>query len=132
MNPILLNDCVQASFAGTKTFPEIVGRLMAENVEWYSSNLLFGMTTHYAPDGAHHQTAWPGWKVPSIADAFDAEKVASAIRASQKGEIRYPDFLARIADAGTVYYTVHLRGRKALYFGRHGDFHVELFPPAKS
>lgn len=128
MNPTLLNDCIHSSFAGTTTFPEIVGRLIGDNIQWYSSNLLFGVTTYYAPEGAHHQAAWPGWSVPPIADAFDAEKVSSAIRASQKGEIIYPAFLARIAEAGTVYYTVHLQGRKALYFGRHGDFHMELFP----
>jgi hypothetical protein len=27
-----------------------------------------------------------------------------------------------------VYYTVHLKGRKAIYFGRHGDFYIEPFP----
>lgn len=113
-------------------FPEIVAALGADGVEWYSANLLFGATTHYGMDGSHHQTKWAAWTTPAIADSFDAGKVLSAIRSSQKGGIDYPTFLALIAAAGTVYYTVHLKGRKALYFGRHGDFHVEHFPVART
>jgi hypothetical protein len=30
--------------------------------------------------------------------------------------------------AGTASYSVYLNGRKAIYFGRNGDFHVEPFP----
>ena len=33
-----------------------------------------------------------------------------------------------IAAAGVVYYTVHLQGGKAVYFGRHGDSFTEPFP----
>lgn len=131
MNSPILDQCVAASFDSTMTFPEIVSRLMAEHIEWYSANLLFGVTTYYTPDGGHHQVKWPMPAPSAIADAFASEKVLSAIRASQLGEINYPEFLRRIAEAGTVYYTVHLRGKKALYFGRHGDHHTELFPAAK-
>jgi uncharacterized protein YbcV (DUF1398 family) len=52
----------------------------------------------------------------------------AAIRASQRGESTYREFLRRISAAGVVYYTVHMQGRKAIYFGRHGDFYIEPFP----
>lgn len=131
MNSALFEKCLTGAFAGTMTFGETIGHLTDEGVEWYSANLLFGVSTHYASDGSHHQAKWPNWTVPPIADAFDADQVVAALRAIQKQEIIYPEFLRRIAAAGTVYYTVHLKGRKAIYFGRHGDFYIEPFPPQK-
>lgn len=109
-------------------FPEIVGQLTTDGVVWYSANLIFQASTAYAADGTYHQVKWPAGHELAIADAFDAEGVQAAIRASQQGQISYTQFLDRVAAAGTVYYTVHLTGRKAIYFGRHGEFHVEEFP----
>ena len=128
MTPEILNQTVADSFGGARNFGEIVGQLIIDEVEWYSANLRFGVSTFYAADGSHHQTAWPSWRVLTIAEAFAADQVLAAIRASQKGEHRYPEFLQKIAEAGCVYYTVHLQGRKAIYFGRHGDFYIEPFP----
>lgn len=128
MKAEILESCVAGAFAGTMPFGETVGHMYEEGVEWYSANLLFGVSTHYAADGTHHQSKWPGWQVPEIAGRFSEAGVVAAIRASQAGQIKYPEFLQRIAGAGVVYYTVHMHGRKAIYFGRHGDFHIELFP----
>ena len=86
------------------------------------------MTTHYASDLSYHQTRWPQDTPRPIADAFSPDLVVAAIRAIQKRESIYPEFIRQIAAAGTVYYTVHLQGRKAIYFGRHGEFYIEPFP----
>lgn len=132
MNSQLHQQCLAGAFAGTLTFGETIGHLLQDQVEWYSANLPFGVSTHYAADGTHDQTPWPNWTVPPIADAFDADRVLAAIRAIQAKEIHYPEFLRQIAAAGCVYYTVHLQGKKAIYFGRHGDFYIEPFPTTKA
>jgi hypothetical protein len=31
-------------------------------------------------------------------------------------------------EAGTVYYIAYLEGKRVMYIGREGDFHVEHFP----
>lgn len=128
MRPHILDQCTAGAFDGSVPFPETVRRIMEDGVEWYSANLILGMKTYYGPDLSHHPTPWPKWTPPPIADTFSPEGVNAAIRASQAGEIRYPEFLRRIAKAGVVYYTVHLHGRQAIYFGRHGDSWVEPFP----
>ena len=107
------------------TFGETIGHMIEAEVEWYSANLIFGMTTHYFADLSHHQAKWTDYTQREIAQTFSEEGVVAAIRAIQKREITYREFLQRIADAGVVYYTVHLLGRKAIYFGRHGDFYIE-------
>lgn len=129
MTPAILDQCTAGALDGTVPFPETIRKLLTDGVEWYSANLIFGMKTYYGADLGHHQTPWPDWNPPRIAEAFCAESVSKAIRASQAKEITYRQFLQRIADAGVVYYTVHLKGRKAIYFGRHGDSFTEPFPP---
>jgi len=128
MTSTLLDQCTAGAFDGTVPFPETIRRITADGVEWYSANLVFGMKTYYGSDLSHHQTPWPAWTPPRIADTFSADGVNAAIRASQARQIDYRAFLQRIADAGVVYYTVHLQGRKAVYFGRHGDSFTEPFP----
>jgi uncharacterized protein YbcV (DUF1398 family) len=128
MTPGILDRCTAGAFDGSVPFPETVRKITEDGVEWYSANLIFGMKTYYGTDLSHYQTAWPNWTTPQIADEFCSEGVSAAIRASQAKEINYQEFLKRIADAGVVYYTVHLQGRKAIYFGRHGDSFTEPFP----
>lgn len=130
MNTKRLDQCANGSFQGSISFPEIVEALLADGVTWYSANLIFRVTTYYNHGGGHHQAPWPEVSLPPLAADFDAAKVQSAIKASQNKEIGYRGFLARIAEAGVVYYTVHMTGRKAIYFGEHGDFHIEAFPTA--
>lgn len=128
MTPEILDQCTAGAFDGSVPFPETVKRITEDGVEWYSANLIFGLKTFYGPDLSHYQTPWSNWITPQIAAEFRPESVSAAIRASQAKEIDYPEFLRRIADAGVVFYTVHLKGRKAIYFGRHGDSFTEPFP----
>jgi uncharacterized protein YbcV (DUF1398 family) len=128
MTPKVLDQCTSGAFDGSVPFPETVQRITEDGVEWYSANLIFGMKTYYGADLSHYQTPWVNWTTPRIADEFRSGSVGAAIRASQAGEINYREFLKRIAEAGVVYYTVHLTGRRAIYFGRHGEFHIEPFP----
>jgi hypothetical protein len=128
MTPQLLDQCTAGAFDGSVPFPETIRRITEDGVEWYSANLIFGLKIYYGADLSHHQTPWPNWTRPPIADEFSPEGVSAAIRASQAGKINYREFLALIAAAGVVYYTVHLKGRRAIYFGRHGDSFTEPFP----
>jgi uncharacterized protein YbcV (DUF1398 family) len=66
----------------------------------------------------------------SIADAFSGDAVIAALRAVQARQITYPEFLARLLDAGCVGYFVYLAGKRAIYLGRTGEMHIEHFPPA--
>ena len=132
MNTELLNKCCADAFAGTMTFPETIRHMASIGVRWYSANLALGMKTHYFDCGETHVVKWPGWTAGEVCPVFNEAGVDSAIRAIQRGEIIYPEFLRRIAAAGVVVYTVHLHGRKAIYLGADGDFHIEPFPPVIS
>ena len=66
------------------------------------------------------------------ADDFSQSGLVAAIRAAQADQIRYPEFVNRAMAAGTVAYWALLTGKRVVYFGRNGEFHVEEFPRSKS
>jgi uncharacterized protein YbcV (DUF1398 family) len=111
------------------TFPAVVKALMEVEVERYHADLVTGRKTYYRADGdfedveVHKAGGAPG--------EFSAEGVEKAVRAIQRQEIGYREFCRQIADAGCVGYFVSLTGRRAVYYGRTGDEHVEWFPGAK-
>lgn len=128
MNPSILEQGNSGTFNGSILFPEILAKLSAEGVESYSSNLIRGMTTYYGSDLSHLSIPWPKGHQHPVASEFSPSAVTAAIRASQAREILYPTFLYRIAVAGVASYSVYLKGRKAIYFSRHGECITEPFP----
>jgi len=112
------------------TFPEVVKALMEVGIERYHADLVAGRKTYYLPDGDFEET--PAHEVGGAARAFSAESVEKAVRAIQGREIAYREFCRRIVDAGCVGYFVSLAGRRAVYYGRTADTHVEWFPGAKA
>jgi uncharacterized protein YbcV (DUF1398 family) len=111
------------------TFPEVVKALMEAGVERYHADLVAARKTYYLPSGEFEEHTVDKVGAPVL--AFSAEGVEKAVRAIQRQEIGYRAFCRQIADAGCVGYLVSLTGRRAVYYGRSGDEHVEWFPGAK-
>ncbi len=122
-------ECTRGSDAGLLTFPQVVGRLMELGVERYLADLTRGEKTYYLATG---ESCVVGGGTPGqhAAELFDAAAIEAAIRASQAQTIGYAEFCDRVAAAGCVGYVVSIAGRRAVYFGRTGDTHVEPFPQA--
>lgn len=126
----VVEECTRASEEETMTFPQILGRLAEAGVEGYYCDLRKETKTYYTGDGAAVEVK--GWDVEApIAAAFDAEKVASAVGQSQRLEHTYREFCEKIKAAGCAGYLVSLLGRRAVYFGRTGETHVEYFPGSR-
>jgi uncharacterized protein YbcV (DUF1398 family) len=128
MDNAILHDCLTQAFAGRMTFPETVGRMIETGVERYDADLTRLEKMHYGADGSTHLEAMPLADAPAVPVEFSSQGVQAAITAIQRRQIEYPEFLRRVMAAGTAGYSVYLNGRKAIYFGRNGDFHVEPFP----
>jgi uncharacterized protein YbcV (DUF1398 family) len=127
MNIEVLKNEMAGSLAGTIAFPAVVRTLVAEGVESYHADLVRLEKTFYTPGGKTHVEKLD-FPTRPIGKEFDHAEVLAALRASQAGVQEYPEFLRRVMDAGTTSYTVFLNGRRAIYFGRKGEFHVEEFP----
>jgi uncharacterized protein YbcV (DUF1398 family) len=124
-----MQECTDASDQERISFGEVVMKLMRAGVERYHADLLRAEKIYYLPSGEslRIQAASVEATPPT---AFTADGVAAAVRAIQQKQIQYREFCERIAQAGCVGYMVSLAGRRAVYYGRTGDSHVEPFPTA--
>ena len=123
----ILEQLARRSFAGDIHFGELVPALAELGVSAYLADYRTHTCTYYLAGDAAHAVAMPVSTVP-IADAFDAEGVAQAVRGAQRGELQFPRFKALTREAGCVGYFVWIDGRQVQYLGRRGEVHVERFP----
>lgn len=121
--------CIAEAERDTMTFPQIVGRLMAEGFESYAVDFRRSTATYFAPGGDSlvlpiHAAATP------VAPAFDPDRIKAAIGEAQRQVpgYSYKGFCRKVADAGCAGYIVSFPGRRALYIGRTAEIHVEHFP----
>ena len=124
----IVREMTKASDAQRIAFPDVVKALMEVGVERYHADLVTASKTYYMPDGSFEVT--PSHPTAKAAPQFDARGVEAAVRAIQRGDIRYLEFCERIAAAGCVGYFVSLAGKRATYYGRTTDTYVEWFPGA--
>lgn len=124
----VVREITRASDEERIVFPDVVKALMEAAVERYHANLIDGTRTYYMPDDSFEVVH--GNKPGAPAQAFSAKAIEQAVRMSQRGEIGYREFCERIAAAGCVGYFVSLTGRRAHYYGRTSEYHVEMFPGA--
>ena len=121
--------CLRGAEQDTMTFPQIVGALIQEGFESYCIDFRRARAIYYRPDGESvelttHRPATP------IAQAFDAAPIQAAIREAQQlvPGYTYEGFCRKVMAAGCAGYIVSFSGRRAVYFGRTAETHVELFP----
>ena len=123
----VIDECVRGSLTGELNFPQIVGRLAAIGVERYHADYTRHEITYYMADGDSYVASTPHHP-HATAIEFSAVAVETAVRQSQRGEHSYADFVRKTMEAGCVGYFVQITGKRAIYFGRNGDSHVERFP----
>lgn len=131
MNTAVIHNVLAESQAGELVFPEVVRRLMEIGIESYFCDLASGEEIFYSADGKTHREKMT-LPLAHVADEFSSKDVVAAIRGAQTDAIRYPEFMKRSAAAGVIAYWAFLTGRKVIYFGRKGEFHIEEFPRAQS
>jgi uncharacterized protein YbcV (DUF1398 family) len=127
MNTETIAECMKLSFANTP-FPAVVQKLAGAGVHGYTADLIKLRKTYYGAERECADEPMPLTEAPAVAPYFDATSVADTVKAIQRGEIGYAEFLRRIMQAGCASYRVFIDGRKAMYFGRDGEFYTEPFP----
>src|SRR5271157_3015483 len=121
MDTATIAKCMTLSFADTP-FPQVVQKLVGAGVKSYTADLAMLRNTYYGSGGEAYDEALPLQDGPAITPAFDSAGVAATVKSIQRGEIGYAEFLRRIMGAGCSHYEVFISGRKAMYFGRDGEF----------
>jgi uncharacterized protein YbcV (DUF1398 family) len=121
----------KATLEGSMPFPQIVGKLIGEGVEYYHVDYAADSFTFYSSAGSTVTTPLPFEGLPRIALDLDIVALKAAILDSQQHGQAFRRFCERAISAGVQGYFAFLRGQRVLYLGRQGDQHVEWFPGAK-
>ncbi|MEO5915869.1 MAG: DUF1398 family protein [Luteolibacter sp.] len=130
MDSQIIIEAARATLAGTLSFPEVVGTLLAEGVEYYHVDYVAMRKTFYSGEGELVITPISYSNLPPVAREFDAAALHAAILVSQQNGQNYRDFSSRAMAAGVQGYIAFLRGQRVTYWGRQGDQHTEWFPGA--
>ena len=130
MNTNIINETSRKTLAGTISFPDVVGQLLAAGVEYYSVDYVGMRNTFYSAEGDMVVTTINFEGMPPVAVEFSAEKLRANILDSQQHGQKYRDFSRRAMADGVQGYHAFLRGKRVTYFGRQGEQHTEWFPGA--
>lgn len=121
----------KATLDGSMPFPEIVGKLISNDVESYFVDFASSSMTFYGRLGGVVVAPLLLPNLSPIADALNSAELRSAIADSQARGQKFPVFCERATRAGVQGYFAFLSGKRVTYFGRQGDHHVEWFPGAQ-
>ena len=130
MNANVISQLGQATVTGAMPFPEIVGKLMAEGVEYYHVDYATLQFHFYGTEGGTVVVPLLLDALQPIAPRPDNAALRAAIADSQRNGQKFKDFSRRAVEAGVAGYFAFLSGKRVTYFGRQGDEHVEWFPGA--
>lgn len=131
MNADLVRKMAEATLKGEMPFPEIVGNLVREGVEYYRVDYISGSFSFHNAGGAIVVAPLSLDGLPEVAADFNAGDLRAAILDSQQNGQAFRQFCIRAMKAGVQSYFAFLRGQRVLYLGRQGDQHLEWFPGAK-
>ncbi len=127
----LAQECLEGAETDGMTFPQIVAALMQGGFEGYAVDFRRRLATYYLPAGDSVQLATHADDL-AVSAAFDAQALTDAIREAQAlaPGYSYKGFCRKAKAAGCAGYMVSFTGRRAVYFGRTAEIHVERFPSA--
>jgi uncharacterized protein YbcV (DUF1398 family) len=121
-------ECLRGAEDKSMTFPQIVGKLMTEGFEGYAIDFRRASAVYYRPDGDSIELATHRHLVPVA--TFDSGAIQEAIREAQQlvQGYSYLSSCEKVMSAGCAGYMVSFSGRRAVYYGRTAETHVEHFP----
>lgn len=121
--------CLEAAETDAMAFPDIVGKLIGAGFESYAIDFRRGSALYYLPSGESIELAIATEPTP-VEEHFNTADLLEAIREAQSRApgYSYKGFCRKAKAAGCAGYLVSFSGRRAVYFGRTGETHVELFP----
>lgn len=130
MNANTVLELARATLVGSLPFPDIVGKLMAEGVEYYRVDYVARQMMFHSAAGSVVVAPLSFEALPAVAANFDSTALKAAIVDSQQHGQHFRQFSQRAMQAGVQGYYAFLRGQRVTYLGRQGDQHTEWFPGA--
>lgn len=130
MNAATIQQLANATLDGSMPFPQIVGHLIEEGVEYYRVDYRALRFTFYGITGGIVVAPLQFEGLPEVNENFQLSSLRAAIHDSQWRGQKFREFCSRAMTAGVQSYYAFLRGKRVMYLGRQGEQHLEWFPGA--
>ncbi|MFM6927085.1 MAG: DUF1398 family protein [Bdellovibrio sp.] len=124
-----IKDTSDFSFTSRMPFFSLIATLEKMAVESYRVDIAQQLTCYHMLNGEVMSESFHF--EGEIAQDFDDGEIRSAISDLKKTHLEYKEFLKRIMNAGITSYTIYMKGRKIIFYGRNGDSYLENFTPHK-
>lgn len=112
-----------------RPFPEHLLALIPHGITKYQIDLVSGAATYTDVKGNQCECYVARRFRISPGHPWDVSQVKRAILDIQQGKTKYAEFLAAIAAAGVIHYTVDIAEGSVMYHGEDdGHHHLEPFP----
>ncbi len=123
-----MNTQIQEVYKTSKSYPELVSKLIAIGIESYTVNVATSTIFYRLSDGK--TVLHPGNIAPrNINPQFSKADTIQAIRDNQQKKTDYPTFMNDIALAGVHFYEATLIGdRKRVTYIGSGGHYEEMLP----
>lgn len=131
LNADVIKQMAEATLSGSMPFPDIVGNLIEQSVEYYHVDYVSRSFSFYSANGGVVVAPLILEDLPEVAADFNVAELRAAIVDSQQNDQKYRQFCVRALASEVQSYFAFLRGQRVLYIGRQGDQHTEWFPGAK-
>jgi len=124
-----IKDTSDFTFTGRMPFSSLVTTLEKMGVESYRVDMAQQSTCYHMLNGEVMSESFhfDG----DMAQDFDDGEIRLAILDLKQNHLEHKEFLKRIMKAGITSYTIFMKGRKIIFYGRNGDSYLENFPPVK-
>jgi uncharacterized protein YbcV (DUF1398 family) len=109
-------------------FPVLAEVLRQAGVRLNRWSLPACQSVYVMQDGAVVQQGTPLVTGTHDVPPFDREALIAAIRADQKGQSSFPEFLQAAWKAGVIGYDADFSARHVTYFGADGERYLEEYP----
>lgn len=125
----IASTCCNASQSGNMSFKDIVATLIEAGFESYTIDFRLARATYFLSSSDTVDIPAPELS-GAVAAAFDKAAIEAAIREAQSNApgYTYLGFCEKVRAAGCAGYMVSFPGKRAVYYGRTAEMHVEPFP----
>lgn len=118
---------IQEAQKTATSYPNLVSKLVSIGVQSYTVDVATGIILYRFGGGLHELHQQTGIQ-RIISEVFNYDLTLKAVKDTQQGKTKYPDFLNDIAKAGVRFYESTLTGNLRVTYIGAGGFYEEAIP----
>ncbi|QDK36356.1 hypothetical protein [Bdellovibrio sp. NC01] len=124
MEPEILRTATDQTLSNQISFEDMCDKFLRAGIESAHVDLFAKRITFHTPEAHVYEESFY-FEGPRVADIFSEEKIILDFKSLLLRKLSLHEFFNFIMLAGVTGFTIYLLGKKVLFFGRRGEYHLE-------